>query len=177
LFTRLCRHRVQCLYLVDIHDKRAQKHTRLGSYSSSGMIPMLHFIFADQVNGRVAGKDRKAVRQNAMRAYRRNERLQQSRQFQEKQAQDPNKRGSPLCHSTGTSQLCRDPEKSDTASKRELSMLRHNSPLEIRSEPPINLFPSTTPYHHRDASMLLDYCTMYPHFSDPAHPIMKSIRL
>lgn len=45
----------------------------------------LQFIECDQPGGRVADNSRKAVRENAMRAFRRNERLQRSKRFQEEQ--------------------------------------------------------------------------------------------
>lgn len=117
------------------------------------------FISSDQVSGKVATKNQGIVREAAMRAYRRSQRLQRQKQMQ----RSSHKRLQPaLCTHADPDWLALPPDESNKTSKANIT--NRTNPmltLEIGSALAFDPFSTTPLYSHHEGAILFTHCMYY----------------
>ena len=123
------------------------------------MAPTWQFIASDQSGGKIARSAQKTVRENAMRAFRRDERLERVKNFQETRARNPTNKQSQGCLNTSIGQqpLLHLDEGSDVAEKY-FGIHGQVLSLQVGSGLAFDPFSSTVLYSHHEAPMLLTHC-------------------
>ncbi|KAI0966895.1 hypothetical protein F4678DRAFT_261894 [Xylaria arbuscula] len=135
------------------------------------------FISSDQVSGKVATKNRGIVREAAMRAYRRSQRLQRQKQTQMQRSS--HKRLLPtLCTHADQDWLALPPDESNKISKANTSRSNLMLTLEIGSALAVDPFSTTLLYSSHEGPMLLTHFirNIVPtiqafHHQSPQHPL------
>jgi hypothetical protein len=122
------------------------------------MGPKWQFIASREADGKVTHNARQTVRKNAMRVFRRDERLQRLKQFQEGSDGDPHDKEARFGSNTDAGQALLPPYASSSPSEWVDEGLRQFFSLEIGSGLAFDPFSSTPLYSHHEAPMLFAHC-------------------
>ncbi|KAI1123575.1 hypothetical protein F5Y10DRAFT_285909 [Nemania abortiva] len=136
------------------------------------------FISSDQVGGKVATKNRGIVREAAMRAYRRSQRLQRQKQMQMQRSSHKRLQPTPCTHAD-PDWLALPPDESNKTSKANItSRTNPMLTLEIGSALAFDPFSTTPLYSRHEGPMLFTHFihNIVPtiqafHHQSPQHPL------